>query len=176
MSDLNKTDPSSRPSGRGLRIALAISLALNLLIVGAIAGAALSGRGGGERSKGERISSSAEMSAVGLYGRALSREDRREIGRALTRSAPGKGRALRRELRALAGEAVALLNADPFDAARFGEILTRQQGLIKDRSDEARAVLLAHISAMSLEERRAYASGLERAMVRRPGGRQPDGN
>lgn len=172
--DPQSPDPkpaAPRKTGRGLRVALALSLALNLLIVGVIAGAVLSGRAG-ERGA-PRGGAVAEMSAVGLYGRALSREDRRAVGRALRRNGRGEGLALRRELRDLAQEAVTVLEAEPFEAERFAAILKRQQSLIVSRSDAARDVLLGYITDMTPEARRAYAEGLRRALSRGPSSRAP---
>jgi len=82
-------------------------------------------------------------------------------------------RALRGQLRALAGEAVTLLRADDFDAAAFRDVLNRQQGLIQGVAGNAQTALVDYVDTMSGEARAAYADRLEDVMTRGPKKKRP---
>jgi len=167
-----------KTSGRGMRVLLGISLALNLLVVGVVVGSNFGNRGewrngpggGGKAMRGTE-------SAIGIYGRALSKSERRAVGRAIRASGrdnAGSGvRALRGQLRALAGEAVTLLRADDFDAAAFRDVLNRQQGLIQGVAGNAQTALVDYVDTMSGEARAAYADRLEDVMTRGPKKKRP---
>lgn len=149
-------------SSRKMRIALAISLALNLLVVGAIVGGSFT-RGD---DRGRDRSARSEEQAIGIYGRALDKSQRREVGRAIRAGGRAEGRALRSELRSLAEEAVAVLRVEPFDAGAFEDILVRQQAMIKSRVDDAQGALSGFVAQMSPAERASYADRLTQVLQR----------
>lgn len=156
-------DAKPQKSRWKMRLLLGVSLGLNLLVVGAMIGA-IFGVAGGERSssKGPR----GAESAIGIYGRALDKSERREIGRAIRLGGQAEGRELRTELRLLAQEAVGVLRSDNFDPDAFRDILMRQQVLIKSRADDVQMALTDYVASMSLDARSAYADRLEAAMAR----------
>lgn len=156
-------DVKPQKTSRKMRWLLGISLALNLLVIGAVVGSSLSG-GPGRPDRGAR----AAEGAIGVYGRALNKSERREVGLALRSGSRGVGPALRSELRALVQEAVAVLRADPYVAAAFQDVLSRQQALIKSRADDAQTALTDYVSQMTPQERSAYADRLSEVLERRP--------
>ncbi len=106
-------------SGRGLRWALGISLALNLAVVGMVAGAMLRD---GSGMRGAMV----RDLGFGPFTEALSREDRRALRQALFERAPEirQARQQRQEdLQAL----VAILRAEPFDAAALAAAMAEQE-------------------------------------------------
>ena len=153
MADL--PPPPSAPGAprRGLRIALILSLALNLLIVGALLGLALVGRGpGGPRGF--------EL-GLGPLVQALEPADRRALAGSL-RDRPGV-RELRPQRReALLEELTRALLAEPFDRAGLEAVLDAQAQRTRDGMAVARGVFLDRLEAMTAAERRAYAERLRR--------------
>lgn len=139
---------------RGLRVLLFASLALNLLVVGLAIGAGLAmrhavlpGAPGFDRPGG-------------LLAAALSREDRRAIGRALFRTG-----ALRRpgpdEIRAEYAPVIEALKAVPYDGAAVRAAIDHQLAAAGARAELGRDMLLERLSAMSDAERAAYAERLQ---------------
>lgn len=146
-------------ASRRVRVLLVLSLALNLAVAGVVIGAMVTG---GPRGGPARI----DMS-LGPLGRALSPQDRRAVVRDLreTGALGGMDRGARRQ--ALA-ETVALLRAEPFapDALARGFTSQRERGgRVLEAGHEA---LVAHIAAMTLEERAALADRLEAEGWHRP--------
>jgi len=138
--------------GRLMRIVLVTSLALNLLVVGLAAGWAL-------RHAGNDRPSRLDM-AGGPLTRALSREDRQEIGQQMRQAwrATGDGRG---DLRESYDALVAGLRAVPFDPVRVSERMRQHRERFAVRFELGQDVLVAHLSHMSDTERRAYADRLE---------------
>lgn len=156
-------DAKPKKTGWKLRLLLGISLGLNVLVVGALVGASF-GRSDGPRS-GANGPRGAE-SAVGIYGRALSKSERREVGDVLRSGGRQDGRAVRSELREIAQEALGILRNEEFDAAAFAEIVARQNGLLKSRAESVQSALTDYVAKMTPEARAAYADRLEASMKR----------
>lgn len=149
--------PRKRNWGRWL---LTGSLALNLALVGAMVGAHFSDRKGSP--KGER---EIQSSFVGPYGRALSKEDRRAIRRALLTRAPSL-KEKRGEMRRIVGELSEALRAEPFDPEAVNTILDKQREVQFRLQDTGREVLIERLTAMTPEARAAFADNLEKGMKR----------
>jgi len=164
MADDNSQAPQpSRPRRMtpGLRIVFFLSLAMNVLIVSVVAGFLLRGDRDGAPPRNAR-------DMVAPYTAALSREDRREIGRKIFQGLRQEGprRDLRERARAEYEEALDILRADPFDASAFAEVLGRQSSRAADRQKRGEEVLLRHLETMSSAERAAYADRVEEALER----------
>lgn len=140
-------------SGRGLRWALGISLALNLAVVGMVAGAMLRD---GPGMRGAMV----RDLGFGPFTEALSREDRRALRQALFERAPEirQARQQRQEdLQAL----VAILWAEPFDAAALAAAMAEQEARMVGQLRLGQTVLQERIAAMTPEARRGFAERLE---------------
>lgn len=133
-------DAKRRPR-RWLGIALGVSLAINLLLVGAIAGFALSHRGGGGAfADGARLL------------RSMPPERRAEI-RALFREARATIGPLRQDLRA-ARRAVALAaRAEPFDARGLEAALTHLHARELAIREASRPLVLSLMAKLQPHER-----------------------
>lgn len=152
-----------------VRIVLFTSLALNLLIAGAFVGARFSERG----PEGKPASVRDQIAGiVGPYGRALSQEDRRALGRSFVRNAR-ELRGTRQEMRALGRQVVEALRAEPFDPASVRALLDQQIALSQGLQTKGRTLLVEQIEAMTPQARIAFADRLE-AMLKR-GPRRPRG-
>lgn len=154
----------AKPQKTGLiiRVILGVSLAFNLLILGAFVGSGFSGAGHKHSKKPMRSADS----AIGIYGRALNKSERREVGQRIHSKGRGERENLRPELRGLAAEAVLALRSDSFDPEVFNDILNRQQELIKTFASDARIALADYVAEMSPEARAEYADRLEAIMQR----------
>lgn len=140
-------------SGRGLRWALGISLALNLAVVGMVAGAMLRD---GPGMRGAMV----RDLGFGPFTEALSREDRQALRQALFERAPEirQARQQRQEdLQAL----VAILRAEPFDAAALAAAMAEQEARMVGQLRLGQTVLQERIAAMTPEARRGFAERLE---------------
>lgn len=135
-----------------LRIVLFASLALNLAVAGMFAGFLLKGppRHGHDRDP------------VAPYTRAFDEEQRGEVWQTLRqryradRAADGRPDVLG-EYRA----ALDALRAEPFDAEGFGRVLAEQGARADERRQRGETVLLDYVTALSPEDRAAYADRLE---------------
>ncbi|TCL10167.1 putative membrane protein [Shimia isoporae] len=156
------TQIDEKKQRRPLRGLLVASLAVNLLVLGVIGGAVLSHRGGhggdGPGAK-ERFGTP--------YVQALSREDRRAVGRAIRQSYRDGGHTLMGD-RALYLQTVEVLRSDAFDPVVLNDTLRDIDRSAEGRRDLARAKLVERISAMTPEERSAYADRLEEVLKRGP--------
>lgn len=153
---MDETGKQPRAPGRWARILLVASLALNLLIVGAVAGAMLSG------GKWRAGPPGAEA-VIGPLTRALDAEDRRAIGREIRR-AWRDGELLRgRHDEAFEG-LIADLTATPFDPAAVEARLAAIRGVIQERLSLGQALLIERLTAMDPAGRAAYADRLREAM------------
>lgn len=147
-----------RRSTRSLQIALALSLALNLLVIGFFAGslARQSGSDGGRTP------------ALGNFGMpyvmALTREDRRAVQRALR---AGDALPDRKARRAMFRGVIAYLRAEPFDAEALEAAVQEQAGVSVSVQHRLQEAWLETVSAMSEEQRRAYAVRVEAILDRR---------
>jgi uncharacterized membrane protein len=149
-----KERQSKSGTGRWMRVLLVVSLAANLAVVGVVAGWALR-HGGHHGHHPTRL----DM-AGGPLTRALSDEDRREIGqrmREVWRESGGNRAGFRSSFDAL----VVDLRAVPFDPDRVAERMREQRQGFAARFEMGQDVLIAHLAAMSDADRAAYADRLE---------------
>lgn len=145
---------TSRPKP-WVRALLVASLALNLAVAGLAAGWAL--RHGGDHAG--HHPARLDM-AGGPLTRALSDEDRRAIGRAMSeawRARAGTGPDIGESFDAL----VVDLRSVPFDADRVATQMRSQRDGFAARFEMGQEVLLTHLAAMSDADRAAYADRLE---------------
>ncbi|WP_170157854.1 periplasmic heavy metal sensor [Litoreibacter meonggei] len=151
---MDKTIPRAP---RRVKVALAISVAINLLVLGAVVGAGMHG----DRDRKSFGNRGGDIAAIGIYGRALDRPDRRAISQRLREGRNDQGREIRAELGEFALEASEFLKQTPFDKDAFAGVLQRQQGLIKGRSDMMQNALVEQIASMTTEQRIEYANRLQ---------------
>ena len=154
--------PNARPASRTplwLRIVLLVSLAANLLVLGAVAGHVLRDEPRGRVPRVDRVEAPMTF--------ALSREDRREIGRAL-RKEYKENRPSRQEIQAEYRGIIAALRADPFDPEVVAASLARQRQTAQSRVESGHELLLQRLTAMTPAERRAFADRLGEGLKRGP--------
>ncbi len=149
------------PMPRRVKLALITSLAVNVLVIGAVAGAMIKG---GERPPKGYSDRSGSSVAIGIYGHALEKADRRAVGALMRADRKAQRREIRAELGALAAKASDLLVQTPFDKQAFANVLLEQQHVIKGSADAMQTALVEHIAAMSPERRAAYAQRLNDAL------------
>jgi uncharacterized membrane protein len=154
-TDKNGGDRPATRLGPWVRGLLVVSLAFNLLVIGVIGSWAL--RHGG--THGGHHPSRLDM-AGGPLTRALSAEDRREIGQKM-RDAYRDGGRTRAAQSAGFDALVADLRAVPFDTAVVAERMSQQREGFRERLELGQRLLLEHLSAMSDAERAAYADRLQ---------------
>ncbi|MDF3413135.1 periplasmic heavy metal sensor [Sulfitobacter sp. M57] len=148
--------------GRALKWAFGISLALNLVFVGIFAGAALRHTGG--KRGWDRIGEPVRSSGVPFL-RALPKEDRRALRQVLKEGAHDlPSRAARREMQQ---EMIAVLRADPFEAAEMSRLFAAQTEAAKHVSGKMQSAWLDRVGAMSAQERAKVADRLEEMLKRR---------
>jgi len=152
----------SKPS-RLLRVVLILSLGFNLVIVGLVAGAAVSGRFSDNPPRSFDLS-------LGPFVRTLDQDSRREIGKEIRRS----GGTQRFDMRGHMQEILVALQAEPFDADAFGALMERQNDHVAGVQSRARTALLSHLSQMTSAERADFADRLQEQMARPRSGRGPD--
>ncbi|MDT8326341.1 MAG: periplasmic heavy metal sensor [Roseovarius sp.] len=140
------------PLMRGLFV---VSLALNLLVIGGLGSWALRHGGMHVGHHPSRL----DM-AGGPLTRALSDEDRREIGEKM-RGAYRDGGRTRAAQHAGFDALVADLRAVPFDPASVAARMSEQREGFRDRLELGQRLLLDHLATMSDAERAAYADRLE---------------
>lgn len=139
--------------GKWTRLVLVLSLALNLLVVGVVVGGAVRHhRHGGDES--------ARDIGFGPFTEALSKEDRKALRRAFLAANPGF-RDMRKDMGRDMGDLIAALRADPWDAVAAGIILAGQSQRMTDWMDTGRDLLLERLSAMTPQDRAAFADRLE---------------
>lgn len=162
MAQPAKETPLPRSGApRWMRLVLVVSLALNLLVIGAVAGAAITGGGPwrGMEAHG------------GPMARALTPEDRR-ILRQRSLEARGDLRDGRRAHRAAMQELVTLLRATPFDAEAVEAQMRVVRVMLGERMAQGQSLLLDRLSDMTPAERAAYADRLAEALRNGPGPRR----
>ena len=150
------------PRRRWVMPVLAISLICNMLIVGIVAGFALSNKGG---KGGERLDGPARSLVGTPFIRALEPQDRRALYQEIRRDEE-RLRENRSALRARFEALLNALNADPFDAEAVRMILKEQRVIALRRQDIGEALLVEQITSLSPEERAAYAERLARDLRR----------
>ena len=154
--DLDK--PKKGP--RWAKIALGVSLSLNLLVAGLAIGTFSNvKKNGGPMRPGE---------AAGAYTYALSPQDRRSIGKAISER-NRSGDKTRDQIVAEYQNMIDVLTADEFDREAARQILDRQFNFANERRLDSESLLLDHLDTLSLEERKAFAERLQEGAKRRPG-------
>jgi len=151
--------PKPRKWGRYVLVA---SLALNVGFLGLLGGALLRDKVSGRPPSGIEL-------GFGPIGKALTKEDRREIGRTV-RDRVDRGRDGRPSPRRMIREIQEIVRADPFDQDALREVFERASRQANEVQSTAQQALLDRISRMTVEERAAFADGLDEVMRRR----QPD--
>ncbi|MEZ5674618.1 MAG: periplasmic heavy metal sensor [Thalassovita sp.] len=149
------TRTGMRPWLKGVLFA---SLAMNLAVVGIIAGAAWKFAPGKDGRHPPRL----DM-VVGPYTHALSREDRRAIGKQM-REAYRSQRPSREEIRAEFANVLAALRATPYDATKVETILMSQLQGGMERQELGQRMLIDRLAAMSDSERAGFADRLEEGL------------
>lgn len=139
-------------SPRSLKIALALSLALNLLVVGAIAGALISGGPPGRAA--------APRAEIGALARGLDGPDRRALGRSLRNDA--EIRQARAAMRAAGASIREALVADPFDPAALEAAMRSRQDAQAALGARGAAIFAATVATLSPEARDALARRMTR--------------
>ena len=164
-------NPAPKPMRRTpiwLRVVLLVSLALNLLVVGVVAGHFLR-----DDPKG-RVPRVDRMQAPMTF--ALSHEDRRAIGKAL-RQEYRDNRPSREEVVAEYQGVIAALRADPFQPELVEDAFRRQRAAASSRVEIGQKLLMDRLTAMSADERHAFADRLEEGLRRGPRhGDKPEGD
>jgi uncharacterized membrane protein len=150
MADHEKT--AKRP-GRLWRIILVCSLALNLAVAGVVVGAMASGRLGDGPPRSFDL-------GIGPIARALSQQERREVGRSLRQD-----RVLRDvDLRGRASGMVDALKADPFAPEALRVLLDAQNAQMANVQGRAQDALLDTITAMTPARRQEFADQLQQEL------------
>ena len=156
------TEESTKPQRRWLVPALLVSLAINLLIVGIVVGFAISPKG---PKNTERVSGHARSIIGAPFVRALPKEDRQALVKAIG-AERGRLRENRAALRARFEALLIALRADPFDAVAISQLLQDQRSVAIRRQRIGENLLVERLSAMSPDERAAYAERLAHALRR----------
>lgn len=157
---MNKPHLAAAGPSRLWRGVLVVSLALNLAVMGLIGGALVSGRFAD--APPHRIDF-----GLGPVSRALARDDRRAIGRALRADSQLRGQDLRDQMTAVA----VALRAEPFDASVLQSLLDDQAMRLSTIQTRARVAVVDRVRAMSPAERLAFADRFEDELHRNRGPR-----
>ncbi len=151
------SEPTSNPrrSPTWMRILLGVSLALNLAVVGLAIGASF-------RVLGPGGPPPPPHSFGGALIRGLPVEDRKDISRR-ARDTLGS----RRDHRADAERLITALRSDPFDQAAVAGLIEAQSSGRQAWAAALQSAWLEKVTAMTADERQAYADALEEAEKRR---------
>ncbi len=150
--------PTVKPN-RLWRILLVASLALNVAVLGLVGGALMRDKVGGRPPQGVEF-------GMGPLGQALSKNDRRQIGRAI-RAQVDFSRGERVSPRLALRDVQVVLRSDPFDPEALSTILARTMERSQRVQGAAKDAFIEHITQMSPEERGAFADRLEEGLKRR---------
>lgn len=144
-------------TGRWVKILLAVSLGLNMLVLGAVGSMIYTHRG--DQGMGPNMQ---EM-RYGPYTRALSQDDRKEIGAALRREVGSFRQSMpkaRETFRAL----LTALRAEEYDREVVHKLIAEQQALGLKRQQIGQRLLLERLDTMTPDARRDFAKRLQRAL------------
>lgn len=152
--------PTEKPTGRSplwMRWLLVGSLAVNLLVLGVAVGsfARHGPHGGGPNARQDMF-----------YFGALPRGDRDDIIKSL-RERRDEGRSHRSDLYKEAALTIELLRAETLDTEALAQSIQRQRGYVSQHRAFGDQAFVAHLSGMSLAERRAYADRLQERLTHR---------
>ena len=159
-------DAKQAPGGtpRWLRIVLVVSLGVNLAVAGLAIGSAYKWRTDGGPPRSVDLT-------PGPLSRALTPEDRRAVIEEMRARGEGQRPGFR-EIRGRSEDLLILLRADDFDAGAFAETLDGIRDMALSFQEDGQAAIIARISEMSPEDRRALADRLEEQSRR--GSREDD--
>lgn len=149
-----ESTPPTPKSPRWMRVLLVLSLALNLMILGLVVGSFVSGGGKPSGKSGPRDT------GFGPISRALSPEDRRDLGRDIRRATRSMAPAMKSEWNAV----LETLRMEEFDPSALTEVFGTQREANTARMEIAQTTLIAHIAQMTRDERLAFAERLEEAL------------
>lgn len=167
MTASNAPDPTApapqveRRAPRWMKITLILSLAANAVVLGLVAGVVLRG---GPGDGGPRMIRDGILPLT----QALDPKDRREIGEDIRRTLQAQDS--RGDVQWEHQKTLALLRADPFDAAAFAVHLEGQAARGMVRIKTSQEALIRHLNALSVEDRLAYADRVEAALQKRRNG------
>lgn len=159
---MTPTSPST-PTTRAplwLRLVLIVSLALNLLVAGTVIGHMMRDDPRGRVPRVDRIE--------GPMTFALTKDDRREIGKAL-RQKYRENRPSRQQIVEDYQGVIAALRSDPFQPDRVEKAFGNQRAAAVTRMEIGQDLLIERLIAMTPEERHAFADRLEEGLERGPG-------
>lgn len=146
---------------RRFKVLLVVSLTLNLLFVGVFAGAVWRNAGpDGQARRGPALQNYAAP-----YVQALPRDERRALHRAMRADHPKPDRKARY---AVYAQMLAALRAAPFDPGAVQSVLDGQRDASVGVQQAAQDQWMMTVTAMSAEERAAYADSLEERLKRGP--------
>jgi uncharacterized membrane protein len=148
------SEQTTPPTRGWVKALLALSLALNLLVIGAVGTAIYSFKSG----KGPFEARSANFNH---YARALSHQDRKEIGREIRREM----KSLRRQTpktRETYQALRAALMADIYDSQAVHALIKGQHKSGLKRQEIAQRLFLEHLDGMTADQRREFAERLGR--------------
>ena len=143
------------------KIIFAISMALNIAVLGAIGGAALRFSKG--PLTGKAYSKDRQIGSV--YIRALSRDQRRKLGRQVL-DLEIENKDSRANIAAGFQEAIRILRSDVFEKEAFEAVVEAHATRSNQRLKNAQGILLSYIISMSFEQRSTYADRIEKALNR----------
>jgi uncharacterized membrane protein len=149
-----------------MRVALALSLALNLTVVGLVIGSAARDRWEDRRGAREGPSRGDTAAVMTPYAVALPPAERRALGREVLGRVRDEGIGLR-DLRASVQAMAGAVRAEPFRPEDVATELTRQRTALGRVQEITHEAILARLSAMTADERRAFADRLEDSLRRR---------
>ncbi len=155
---------AARPS-RLWKVILVCSLALNLAVAGMVIGSMASGRFGDGPPRSFDL-------GIGPIARALSPQERRDVGRSLRQD-----RVLRDvDLRGRVNGMVDALKAEPFVPEALRGFLDAQNAQMSNVQSKAQDALLDTIVQMSSARRQEFADQLQQELSKaRPRSRRPSG-
>ncbi len=152
MSD--QTKKTVKPMRRWIKALLAVSLALNLLVIGAVGTAVYSFKS----SKGPFEARSASFSH---YARALSRQDRKAIGREIRREMKSL-RAQTPKRRETHQALQSALMADTYDRKTVHALIIEHHESGLKYQQIAQRLFLERLDSMTADQRREFAERLGR--------------
>ncbi len=153
-------DVTQGSSPRWMRWILVVSLALNLLIAGVVGGWVLKG------GKQDHHHAARFDQLAGPLTRALSKEDRRAIGREMRQALRDSGTD-REAQKASLQNLITALRSDPFDRDTVARHLATQRAMMGERVELGQTLLVDRLSQMDVAARAGFADRLEEAMHRR---------
>lgn len=160
---------TAQPGGKTrlwMRALLIMSLSFNLLVLGVVVGAKWGGyRDHGFDVRGPNRGAICDLGFAPLAG-ALSRDDRRKIGKVL-RDQSGSFSEHRKRLASEFNEMLMVLRAEPFEHDHLRQLMNQQSQRLSKRGQVLRDTLVERISQMTLEERRELAVRVERSVRKR---------